>query len=134
LTTYSETTQMFQAPATIWQAIAEAGPLRTTWAMDLFPMPQDLLDEELEAEEQRLTEQLGSPLAAHAYLIVAPMLWEALAIRNWQEQAGQSPAVFPLETVEDALLVANGDYPLSQAEQQALRALLLVEPALAQAA
>lgn len=125
---------MYQAPAPIWNAIAEAGPLRTTWAMDVFPLPQDLQMEAIEAGEERFGALLGSPAAAAAYLTVMPMLWEAQAIRNWQAKAGPSPAVFPLETVDAAMQVATGDYPLSETEQQALRALLLVEPELAQAA
>lgn len=119
---------MYQAPAAIWNAIAEAGPLRTPWAEQMFPLPDDLLAMALESEEKRLDGLFpGGPTSA-AYLVVMPMLWEAKAIRTWQDQAGPNAAVFPLETVDEAMRVATGDYLMTEAQQAALRAMLLVEP------
>ena len=119
---------MYQAPARVWNQIAEAGPLRTGWAEQMFPLPDDLLLLGLENEEKRLAQILPNGKTVAAYLTVMPMLWEAQAIRNWQAVAGPSMAVFPLESVEQAMRVAMGDYRLEPQEQEALRALLLVEP------
>ena len=119
---------MHQAPAAVWNQIAEMGPLRTGWAEQMFPLPDESLNLALENEATRVAELLGSQVAAAAYLVVMPMLWEAKAIRHWQAAAGPNPAVFPLETVDQALQVAQGDHLLTPAEVQAIRELLLVEP------
>ena len=50
------------------------------------------------------------------------------AIQRWVSQNGPNPALPPVPTVDAAMQVAMGDYPLTPDEAQALRALLLVEP------
>ena len=119
---------MRNAPAALWNEIADSQTLRTGWAEQMFPLPDDLLAKALDLEEQRVAEQLGSPLAAAAYLVVMPLLWEGAAIQRWVSQNGPNPALPPVQTVDAAMQVAMGDYPLTPDEAQALRALLLVEP------
>jgi hypothetical protein len=119
---------MFQAPARVWNQIAETQELRTDWAKAMFPLPQDLMDEEVSAELDRISKETGSPLVAAAYLVVMPLLWESAAIAAFNDQAGPLPSLPPVETVDDAMAVAVGDYPLTEPEKAELRQMLLVEP------
>lgn len=120
---------MFQAPASVWNQIAETQDLRTEWANLMFPLPQDQLDLAVESELQRVKGETGSPVVAAAYLLTMPLLWEVEAIRNWQEQTGQVlPSLPILETVPQAMAVARGDYLLDQPEAEILRRMLLLEP------
>ena len=120
---------MFQAPAPIWNQIAETQDLRTEWAQKMFPLPQDLMDEEIQAEVDRITQETGSPIVAAAYLVVMPLLWESQAIAAFNAQYGPMPSLPPVENVDDAMAIAVGDYPLDQQEKATLRALLLAPPA-----
>ena len=119
---------MFQAPARVWNQIVETQDLRTEWANKMFPLPQDLMDEEIQAEVDRLTKETGSPILAAAYLVVMPLLWESAAIARFNDQYGPLASLPPVETVDDAMAIAVGDYPLDKPEQQALRQLLLAPP------
>lgn len=118
---------MYQAPATIWNAVAEF-PLRTTWAEQMFPLPGDLLQEELQAEEDRLVAETGSKVLTAAYLTVMPLLWERMAISQYKAEAGEVASLPAVETVDDALAVAVGDFPLSETDKTRLREMLLIKP------
>lgn len=119
---------MYQAPATIWNALAATGLLRTEWAQEMFPLPQEELTESLAAEEKRLMAETGSGVLTAAYLTVMPLLWEQEAIRALTEQEGPIGSLPPVETVDDAMAVATGDFLLSPDEKRTLRAMLLVPP------
>ena len=119
---------MFQAPASLWNAIAESQPLRTGWAQQMFPLPQDQLDLAVNNELERITQETGSGILAAAYLVVMPLLWEAKAIRAWTDQNGPQGSLPPVQTVDQAMAVAQGDYPLTPDERKTLRAMLLAEP------
>lgn len=119
---------MFQAPARLWNEIAEIGPLRTGWAEQMFPLPAEMMQDAINKELDRVTEETGSPVLAAAYLVTMPLLWEAVAIRNYLAKVGPQGSLPPLETVDDALAVAKGDYPLEPQEVEQLRRMLLVEP------
>lgn len=119
---------MYQAPAAIWNEIAETQTLRTGWAEQMFPLPQADLDRALENEAAKVAELAGSQVVAAAYLVVMPLLWEAQAIRAWVQEAGPHASLPPVETVDGAVALAQGDYPLTAGEAQILRELLLVEP------
>lgn len=119
---------MHQAPAAIWNEIAETQDLRTGWAEQMFPLPQEDLDRALANEAAKVAELAGSEVVAAAYLAVMPLLWEAQAIRAWTQEAGPNAALPPVETVAGALALAQGDYPLTPGEVGILRELLLVEP------
>ena len=120
---------MYQAPARVWNQIAETQDLRTEWAKKMFPLPQDLMDEEVQAELDRISQEPGSKIVAAAYLVTMPLLWEATAIAAFNDQYGPLASLPPVETVDDAMAIAVGDYPLDPAEKATLRKLLLVEPA-----
>ena len=119
---------MYQAPAAIWNAIAETGPLRTAWAEQMFPLPADLLAEELDAEEKRLMAENGSGVLTAAYLTVMPLLWEREAIKRLTDREGPIPSLPPVETVDDAMAIATGDFLLTGPEKATLRAMLLAPP------
>jgi hypothetical protein len=119
---------MFNAPARIWNEIAETGPLRTTWAAAMFPLPDGMMAPAITAEHQRLTREIGNELVATAYLLVMPLLWEREAIARYVDRVGPQGSLPPMETVDDAMFVANGDYRLTPDEQAMLRRELLVKP------
>ena len=64
---------MYQAPATIWNAVAETGPLATEWAEGMFGLPQDVMTDEINAELERVQAETGSGVLAAAYLVLHPM-------------------------------------------------------------
>lgn len=120
---------MHQAPATVWNAVAETGPLKTGWAEQMFPLPQDVMDRAVQAEVDRLRAETGSDLLPGVYLTVMPLLWEQEAIRNLTAQEGPIGSLPPVESVDDAMAIALGDFPfLTPDEAETLRLMLLAPP------
>lgn len=119
---------MYQAPATVWNEIAETQTLRTPWAEQMFPLPEEDLLQALRNEEERLEEETGSQVLAAAYLTVMPLLWEHRAIRLYQEAAGPKASLPAVESVDQALAVASGDFLLTPEERRMLARMLLVPP------
>jgi len=119
---------MYQAPAAIWNAIAETQTLRTEWAKQMFPLPDEELDSALQQEEARLTHKAGSAKVAAAYLIVMPLLWEREAIAAFRQENGSLASLPEIETAQEAVIVASKYYPLTQAQQATLRNMLLTAP------
>jgi hypothetical protein len=119
---------MHQAPATIWNQIAEMQPLATPWAEQMFPLSDQEMETALAREEERLTPMAGSAKVAAAYLMVAPLVWESEAIRAFSEEAGPIPSLPLIETAQDAVIVASADFPLTKAEQRTLHDMLSTPP------
>ena len=119
---------MFNAPAAMWNRIAETETLRTDWANLMFVLPQEELDKAIEHELKRIEAQTGSAKVALAYLITAPLVWEMKALARFKAKVGPQGSLPDVETVDEALIVADGDYRLNPIEREMLRALLLVEP------
>ena len=119
---------MYQTTAGIWNAIAEMGPLRTEWAQEMFPLPDDLMEKAINAEVERVAAETGSPSVAAAWIVTAPLLWERVAIQRLLDRTGPMGALPVVETVDDALAIADGDYRLSPTERETLRRLLSVPP------
>ena len=120
---------MHQAPAAIWNAIAETQNLRTTWAQQMFPLPPDEMALALEREETRLAEEAGGDaLVAAAYLRVMPLVWEAEAIERFSEANGPIPSLPLIQTAQEAVIVASNDYPMTKAQQQTLSKMLKTAP------
>lgn len=119
---------MHQAPAAIWNQIAETQTLATTWAEQMFPLPPEDLDLALQAEEERLTEQAGSAKVAAAYLTVMPLVWEREAIAAFQAENGMQASLPMIETAQEAVIVASKDFPMTQAEQKILHGMLQTAP------
>lgn len=119
---------MYQAPAAIWNRIAETQPLRTDWARQMFPLPADDLARALEAEEARLAEEAGSAVVAAAYLTVMPLVWEAEAIRAFQEEHGPTGSLPMIETAQEAAVIASADFPMTADQIRTLRSMLETKP------
>lgn len=116
-------------PAQVWNLIAETQPLKTTWAQVVFPMDQEQMDQAIERETEALTEEMGDPVMAEAYLAVMPLLWEAEAIEAARE-AGHAmvDGVTPMATVQEAVIAASRDYALTTQEQTQLEKKLRTAP------
>ena len=120
---------MHRHPAEVWNAIAETQDLRTSWAEAMFPLPQDVLDDEMAAEMKRLTKEAGSETVALAYLAVMPTLWEAPAVQAFKatgDPLGDGLTV--METVQMAVIAASRDYGLTTQDQIKLEKLLQTAP------
>lgn len=119
---------MHQAPAAIWNRIAETQTLATEWAEQMFPLPDDQMDAALVVEEARLTPEAGSAKVAAAYLMVMPLVWERKAIRAYQDENGMVGSLPMIETAQEAVIVASNDFPLTMAEQKTLHKMLRTRP------
>ena len=120
---------MHQAPAMMWNLIAETQDLATDWAQQMFPLPPEEMDKALDREEQRLTPEAGSAKVAAAYLMVMPLLWERTAIAAFKQAHGHQGSLPTIESAQEAVIVASQDFPLTQAEQATLHSMLQTAPA-----
>ena len=121
---------MHQLPARVWNAIAEEQPLTTAFASRLFPLSQPKLDSALEKETEKLKGNgVSDPLVRQAYLTMAPLLWENKAIQAFAtDHPEHQAALKDVEEVNEAVLMASQDAPLSTSQQQQLRELLQTPP------
>ena len=120
---------MHQHPAEVWNAIAETQSLRTDWARAMFPLPQDLMDQEVEAEQAYLAKEMGSARMALAYLTVMPLLWEAAAVEAFKATgAALGEGLTPMPTQQMAVIAASRDYALTMQEQKQLEKKLSTPP------
>jgi len=120
---------MHQAAAKFWNAIAQTQPLKTEWAQQMFPLPQDQLDLALEKEEQRLTREANDPVVASAYLKIMPLLWEHEAISRFlNANPSLTIAMPPLQSLAEALMVARKDFRLTNAQMAKLKQMLSETP------
>ena len=119
---------MHQAHAAVWNEIAETQTLKTKWAQQMFPLPPAALEEALAREEARIAKKAGAQVAA-AYLKVMPLLWEKAAISKFlRENPETSAALPPIETANEAVLMAERDFSLTIPQKRRLLALLRTEP------
>ena len=120
---------MHQHPAATWNAIAETQDLRTGWAQQMFPLPQDEMDLALDREETALAEEMGGAKLAAAYLKVMPLLWEAEAVQTFAGTGDpRADGLMPMATVQEAVIAASRDYALTMAEQRTLEKRLRTPP------
>ncbi|MHC2371303.1 hypothetical protein ACVIQT_005951 [Bradyrhizobium diazoefficiens] len=122
-------TSMHQVAARYWNAIAEKQSLKTEWARQLFPLPQDDMDLALENEEKRLVRETGNHGLASAYLKFMPLLWENIAISNYLKDAPHlQAAIAPIESIAEAIVMAGKDFRLTSQELMKLAEMLKVPP------
>ena len=114
---------MYQANAAVWNRIAETQTLETSWAMQMFPLPAEHLDKALALEEARLTALTGSEMVAALVLKIGPLLWESRAVARAGLQ--HLPA---LEDVEEAVLMAEREAPMNEAEKASFRKAMIETP------
>lgn len=119
---------MHQAPAAIWNAIAETQDLKTAWAKQMFPLPAEEMELALEREEQRLMDEGNSGQVASAWLLTMPLLWEQDAIRAFKAMGGPGNSLPMVETVQEAVMLASREYPMTTAQQASLAKLLETPP------
>lgn len=120
---------MHQAAARYWNEIAATQPLKTEWAQQMFPLPQEQLNAALDREEQRLTRETNDPQLASVYLKIMPLLWENEAISKFlNANPSLTIAMPPLQSLSEALMVAAKDSSLTNAQMAKLKKLLSVQP------
>ena len=120
---------MHQAAAAYWNQIAESQPLKTQWAKQMFPLPQDQLDLALANEEKRLKKETSDPVLASAYLKIMPLLWERTAISNFLlANPTLRVAIPPQESLSEALITARKDFRLNAPQMSRLSEMLKQTP------
>lgn len=120
---------MHQAAAKFWNEIARTQTLKTEWAQQMFPLPQEQLDQALEREEQRLTRETNDPQVASAYLKIMPLLWENEAISKFLNANPSMTVAMPtLQSLSEALMVARKDFRLTNGQMAKLKTLLNAPP------
>ena len=120
---------MHQVSAEVWNRIAESQELVTQFANRVFPLPEK--DQEVQLRhESRDLERRGIPASVRAaYLLVMPLLWERAAISSFvAENPDLAPGLPNVEDVEEAVMLASRDLPLSESQQSELTKLLQAEP------
>lgn len=121
----TRTRSMHQAAARYWNQIAESQPLKTEWAQQMFPLPQEDMDLALENEEKRLLRETNNPVLVSAYLKIMPLLWENAAISNYlKDNPRLRIAMPPLQSIPEALMVASRDFQLTMRELMKLGEML----------
>lgn len=116
---------MVSLPAKVWNEIAELGPIRTEWAKERFP----LNDEGIQQAEEQDADQLDSdgvdPMIVQAFLDARPLLLEREAIARYVLRHPELRGTLPeVNSINEAILLVTGDWPLSQSETERLRTLL----------
>lgn len=120
---------MQQAAAKYWNEIAESQPLRTEWAQQMFPLPQEDMDLAMENEEKRLIRETSNPVLASAYLKIMPLLWESAAISSYlNDNPSLRAAIPPIESIAEATMIASMDFRLTKGELVQLAEMLKDPP------
>ena len=118
---------MYQVPMSVWNAIAKSQPLSQPWAT-LFRLTPETLPAILAELVDKPLEAAGADnRVAMAYRLVAPLLMETEAISSYLEETQQSMlrASLPeLTSVNEAVILASMEYPLTPSQQSKLSQLL----------
>lgn len=118
---------MYQVPMSVWNAIARSQPLGQPWAT-LFRLTPEELPTQLEMLVDRPLEAAGADnRVVMAYRLVAPLLMETEAISSYLQETQQSMlrASLPeLNSVNEAVILASMEYPLTPSQQSKLKQLL----------
>lgn len=115
---------MTSLPAKVWNEMAHAG-LKTAWARETWALDA----KGIQAAEQRAARYLRKDgldsMLVQAFLDARPLLLEREAIaryvRTHPELRGALPEV---NSINEAILIVTGDWPLDQSETEQLRTLL----------
>jgi hypothetical protein len=119
---------MHQVATRVWNEIGETVHLRTDWAKQIFPLPDDQMEKALSLEEKRLM-QKDRPIVVSAYLMVMPLLWERDAIAQFKAMNPNLMAALPeVESVQEAVMLASSEFPLDDSQQKRLAKLLQTPP------
>lgn len=111
--------------APIWNEIAETQKLATAWARKAFRMDPDQMAEFEDKEYADLVAKGVDPTVAISLLDVTPLLEERTAISRYLETHPDLRSALPeLATVNEAVILASKERPLSPSQQTQLRSLL----------
>lgn len=116
---------MHQCPTPIWNEIARTQKLRSPMWADLFAATD--LPTALQPMEAKLEAQGADVRTIRAFLLVAPLLAESLAISRYVEQTGRTSlrnSLPEIVTVNEAMILASQEFSLKPSQQTALRKLL----------
>ena len=116
---------MYQAPQPIWNEIAKTQELRTPLWRSLFAAKD--LPAAIEPLEAQLEQRGADTRVTRAYLLVAPLLAENLAISRYIEQTGRASlrsSMPEIETVNEATILASQEFNLKPSQQAKLQQLL----------
>lgn len=126
---------MYETPTPVWNEIAATQEMSSERWERLF-QAEDLV-KALRPLENEL-EALGADArTTRAYLLVAPLLFENLAISRYVEETGRQSlrsSMPELLTVSEATTLASKEFSLTPGQQDRLRGLLLRGPALQKSA
>lgn len=111
--------------AVIWNEIAAQGKLQTAWAKKVFAMDEEELSAQ-ENEEYRAMKAAGTDHdVASAFLDVRHLLLEHEAITRYCRKNPQMRNALPeVDSVNEAILLAQGDRFLTPPQTRQLRELL----------
>ena len=120
---------MFSLPLRIREEIAEL--VKDAQIKALLMLPEQELQEELDRMGRQLRAQAVTVNVVTAYQALAPLLWEAEAVRAYRARTGSSEiaqALPELASVQEAMESAQVDYRLTPPEQRRLHKLLSDRP------
>ena len=120
---------MFNLPMRMRLDLAEL--VQNSMIRDLLRLPENDLQASLDRMGRQLRMNGQTPSVVAAYQALAPLLWEAEAVRAYRARTGSSQvanALPELANLEEALDLAQVDYRLSPREHKSLRKLLENRP------
>lgn len=128
---------MISVATPIWNEIAATQQLRTQWAKKMFPLDHDQLNEEWDKEaDDLLARKVPEPVIL-GYLTVKPLFLENVAISQFIVDGNRDDLRMALPevcSVNEAVMLASADRPLTPLQQKLLTRLLQKpEPAETQA-
>jgi hypothetical protein len=119
---------MYSVPSATLNQIAATQDLRNKWAKNLFRLTEDQKQLQLDKQVDALIKAGNSWAVAMGYVTVAFLMVENEAISKFIQETEQSDlrAVLPeIVTPEEALLVAEKDFPMTKRDRKKLYSILL---------
>jgi hypothetical protein len=118
---------VYQTPQPIWNEIAATQELRTPLWRAMFRLSPEELSGSMESLEANLESKGADVRVTRAYLLVAPLLAENLAISRYIEASGRDSlrsSMPEIETVNEATILASQEFSLKPSQQAKLQELL----------
>lgn len=116
---------MYQVPPQVWNQIAQEQRLQTRLGKRLFPTAPDKMLSVLNEAEGELIRRGADPSVAAAFLTIFPLLCERKALSAFGVNHPQYlDSLTPYEGINEALIAASRDRPMSRSEQRQLRLML----------
>lgn len=116
---------MYQTPQPIWNEIAQTQRIKTPLWAAIFSAPDPV--QALAPLQDELAAAGADARTARAFLLVAPLLQENLAISRFIESTGRTSlrsSMPEIETVSEAMILASREFSLKPSQQTKLKNLL----------